>query len=222
MPFTGTVPEHPAQFSRPIVDVLRLLIERAVIPHGEIVVDPYAGPGNRLGKVCDELGVPFVGLDIERWPSADERVRYGDAGSAIYYPPEPFAVVTSPPYFGNRISSDYVNGPTATTKVAGRRSYGISLGRPLDPANLARFARPTRSDKHRQRFYAELGAAARCWQRLAVVNVDLPMRDDTRAVLEGAGFTVYEEHEIETQRYGGGAGADKRAPFEVVMSAVRR
>lgn len=197
----------------------RKWVEFRIRCHLTTVVDPYAGMGRRLGGICDVHGWRFVGIDIEVWPDADARVKLGDAARRKHYPRKPFAVVTSPPYFGNRISSDYVNGPTPTTKVAGRRSYGVSLGRPLDERNLARSCRPTQA--HAERFYGELTKAACLWPSLALLNVDLPMCDAAGVALACAGFTIDNILEVETPRYRGGAGSDKRAPHELIMVATR-
>ena len=62
---------HPCQFSPEVLDVLAGLISP-----GEHVYDPFAGPGVRLGALCDELGATFSGGDIEEWedPPHDPRV----------------------------------------------------------------------------------------------------------------------------------------------------
>lgn len=217
MPFTGKLVDHPAQYSSQILEVVRPILAAWHSGGGEVVCDPYAGLGTRLGALCDDVGLRFYGMDIEAWPTADERVIVADATEYGWYPNTRFAVVTSPPYFGNRISSDYVNGPLPTTKVAGRRSYGVSLGRPLHQRNLARVCKP----KQQAAFYGGLTAAARIWPDLAVVNVDLPMRDATVDALKAAGLSLGYEIPVETQRYRGGAGSDKRAPHEVVLVANR-
>jgi hypothetical protein len=136
------------------------------------------------------------------------------------YPAEPFTIATSPVYYGNRISSDYVNGPTATTKRNGRRAYGISRGLPLDVRNAARVCRPGQLDD-----YLELhGRAMAHWSDRVLLNVDSPMRDDMVGVLHGHGYTIVEVHEVGTRRYrvgNAGEGADVRASHEVVIEATR-
>jgi len=214
MTLTGTVPIHPARWTPAILETIRPILERYALP----IHDPYAGTGERLGALADELGLEFTGTDIEAWPGADPRVGLGDSRYPLTYPGGEFVVVTSPVYFGNRISSDYVNGPTPATKTAGRHAYGISLGRPLHPDNLARVCRPA------SRFdYGALHAmAARHWGEVAVVNVDGPLRAMWVGILDLAGFEVVDVVEVETPRLGGGlAGAAKRAGFEVVIVAVR-
>lgn len=212
MALTGPVPAHPAEFSPEVLAALRpLLMGRP------FVFDPFAGRGRRLGALCDELGIRFAGCDIEPWRDSDPRVRCADASDPESYPYGPFTVVTSPPYFGNRISSDYVNGPTPTTKTAGRRSYGISLGRALHPKNIARFCRPGQRRDHD--FAASMIVCH--WDDAAIVNVDSPIADQWADVLVGAGYEVQQRIPVVTRRYRGPANSDRRADHEVVLVASR-
>lgn len=214
MSLTGTVPVHPARYTPLILDVVRVYLERFRLP----VHDPFAGTGARLGALCDELGLTFTGTDLEPWAGADPRVAPGDSRYPLTYPAGPFVVVTSPVYFANRISSDYVNGPTPTTKRAGRHAYGISRGEALHADNLARVCRPAQAEQ----YVAGHVAAARHWGDVAIVNVDGPLRAMWTEILIRAGFELIDVVEVATPRLGGGlAGADKRAAFEVVMYALR-
>src|SRR5262245_3375442 len=115
-PMKTPPPPHPSEFSPEVLDVVRPILEQYAPAR---VHDPYAGRGSRLAKLCDALGITFTGSDIESYEGADARVIVGDAADVETYPREPFAIVTSPVYFGNRISSDYVGGPTPTTKRNG-------------------------------------------------------------------------------------------------------
>ena len=191
-------------------------LERRLRP-GEVIFDPFAGPGDRLGPLCDRLGLAFAGIDIEAWPDRDPRVAVADAMEQASYPAAPFTVVTSPVYFGNRISVDYVNGPTPRTKRNGRHAYGISLGRALDSRNLARRCRAGHEAEH-DRGHA---ATVACWHDRALVNVDSPIGDRWCSILASVGFTVVEVVEVKTRRLGGVANNDKRAGHEVVIEAVR-
>jgi hypothetical protein len=118
---------HPCQFSPEVLEVLA-----GFIRPGEHVHDPFAGPGLRLGRVCDQIGATFSGSDIEPWPGRDRRVVVADARDPLSYPRKPFTIVTSPVY-ANKRCADYPNGPTSRTKVKGRRDYAIALGRGLHP-----------------------------------------------------------------------------------------
>jgi hypothetical protein len=209
MSLTQPPPLHPAEFSPEVLDVFERVL--AGVSH---VHDPWAGRGVRLGSLCDRLGVAFTGTDIERYKDMDPRVGLGDSSKWWSYPSGNFTVVTSPVYL-NRISTDYVNGPLPTTKVEGRRAYGISLGRALDRENLARTCR-SEGD-----YYWAHGNAVQWWRYQAIVNVDLPMLIGWRKLLTESGFRISDEICVETRRYRGPANSDKRAPCEVVIVAKR-
>jgi hypothetical protein len=204
---------HPCQFSPEVLDVLGPLIQP-----GEHIHDPFAGTGLRLAALCDEIGAEYSGADIEQWPGADRRVWIGDATKKDSYPYwSTFRVVTSPVYLNKRLA-DYANGPLPTTKIKGRRDYGISLGRALHPGNLARHTgKPARAAA----YWHTHSEAVKHWGDRALVNVDSPIAAGWRSILEAQGFTVTDEIPVYTQRYGGLDNAEKRAEFEVVMICER-
>lgn len=207
-----TVPVHPAQYSPEVIDALR-----SMISPGEHIHDPFAGTGLRLGALCDDIGAVYSGGDIEDWPGHDPRVALADATLVTSYPVGTFTVVTSPVYLNKRLA-DYANGPLPTTKLRGRRDYGISLGRALDPNNLARHTgRSSRADDY-WRLHAR---AVKHWGDRAIVNVDEPISQGWQDILIADGFTVVSVEPVFTQRYGGLDNAEKRAEFEVVIVAER-
>jgi hypothetical protein len=210
---TGSVAKHPAQYSPEILAVLADLIHP-----GEHVHDPFAGLGVRLGALCDRLGVGFTGTDIEDWEGKDPRVVLGDSTHFLTYPMRSsFTVVTSPVYFGNRISSDYVEGPRETTKLNGRRSYGISLGRALDASNAARVCRPSQSDEY-FKLHAE---AAKYWGHRAIVNVDSPVEEEWIDLLAVAGYGSISTQPVVTRRYRVAGHGEQRPAAEVIIDARR-
>lgn len=209
-PVTATVPAHPCEYSPEVLDVLRGLIRP-----GEHIHDPFAGMGRRLGALCDELGAMFTGSDIESWPGGSKRVWLGDAALADSYPRTPFTVVTSPVYLNKRLA-DYANGPLPTTKVKGRRDYGISLGRALHSRNLARHTgRPARAG----RYWQTHSEAVSHWSERALVNVDSPIAEGWTLILTEHAYQILDVIPVRTQRYGGLHNADKRADHEVVIVA---
>ena len=211
MGLTQAPPKHPAEFSPEVIEAIRTIL----INYGVLDVhDPFAGRGVRLGALCDQLGIHFTGTDIERYADPDPRVSLGDSTKWYSYPAGEFVVVTSPVY-ENRISTDYVNGPTPKTKREGRRAYGISLGRALDRSNLARLAR------HRDAFYDAHARAVKHWKGMAIVNVDLPMANPWLYILHSAGYGHVQVFKVETRRYRGPANSDKRPECEVVLLAKR-
>jgi hypothetical protein len=212
---TGTVPVHPARYSKAVLDIVKPLIDSYNLP----VHDPFAGTGERLGRAVRGMMLEFSGTDIETWQDMDWGVKQGDSRVAATYPRGDFIVVTSPVYFGNRISSDYADGPLSTTKARGRHAYGISLGRPLDPDNMARLCRATRGSEHD----AMALACMKHWGYRAIVNVDAPIADRWVRLGWEAGYITYRRIEAKTRRVTGGlTGVSKRAPHEVVLVMHRR
>lgn len=208
----SVVPVHPAQFSPEVIVVLANLVAP-----GEHVHDPFAGTGLRLGALCDKIGATYSGGDIEDWPGHDRRVALADATVATSYPAGPFSVVTSPVYLNKRLA-DYANGPLPTTKVKGRRDYGISLGRPLHPNNLARH---TGKDSRAEAYWRLHREAAKHWGGRVIVNVDSPIGMGWGSMLVDLGYVVDDVIPAHTRRYGGLDNAEKRAELEIVIVAQR-
>jgi hypothetical protein len=203
---------HPCQYSPEVIDALRTQIAA-----GERIHDPFAGTGLRLAALCDQLGAIYTGGDIEQWPGADRRVYLADATEPDGYPTRPFTVVTSPVYLNKRLA-DYANGPRPTTKVKGRRDYGISLGRALHANNLARHTgRASRADAYWQLH----GAAVKHWGDRTLVNVDSPIADGWVRVLLDHRYDIADVIPVRTRRYGGLDNAEKRADHEVLIVAER-
>jgi hypothetical protein len=206
---------HPAQFSPEVLTILEGLIRP-----GERIHDPFAGPGLRLGKLCDGLGAVCTGTDIEEWPNHDPRVKVGDARDPSSYPPEPFTVVTSPVYGNKRIGGDYSNGPTARTITAGRVAYGIALGRPLHHDNLARVS-GQRFKRDPRAYWEGHAEAVKRWRARVLLNVDQPLEAGWRALLDQAGCRIVEVIPAYTRRNGGFIKPHRGAGYEVVIVAVR-
>ena len=123
-----SVNRHPCQFSPEVLEVLA-----GIIRPGEHVHDPFAGPGLRLGRLCDQLGATFTGTDIESWPGRDQRVVAADARDPLSYPCKPFTIVTSPVY-ANKRCADYPYGPTSADQGQGPAGLRYcALGRALHP-----------------------------------------------------------------------------------------
>lgn len=212
---TGNVPVHPARFSKAVLDVVKPLIDHYGLP----VHDPFAGTGERLGRAVRGMLLEYSGTDIEEWQDMDWGVAIGDSRVAATYPRGDFLVVTSPVYFGNRISSDYVEGPLDTTKSRGRHAYGISLGRPLHPDNMARLCRATKREEH-DTFALEV---MKHWRYRALLNVDAPLANQWVRIAWMAGYITTARIPAKTRRLQGGlAGAKKRAPNEVILVMHRR
>lgn len=232
MALSGRVPDHPATFSTRRVgtaasmeEVLEDLIDE--YPLGLLIFDPFAGTGAVLGPICRRLGRRVDGVEIELDPAlggsyrgTEAWVRFGDAFEAASYPRERFVVSTSCCYT-NRISTDYVNGPTPATKLAGRTSYGTSLGRALHPNNLARAVDRSGRDGPQEAFYGKLGAAIAHWGEHVLLNVDAPMSAHCQKLLASARYRIEDVVDVLTPRLRGVANAGDRAEHEVVIVAAK-
>jgi hypothetical protein len=196
--------KHPCQFSPEILEILATLIS----PY-EHVHDPFAGPGTRLAALCDQRGATFSGTDIEDWPDTDARVAVGSALDPTTYPHVPFTIITSPVYVNKRCA-DYANGPLPTTRLRGRRDYGIALGRALHEDNLARL---TGRHNRATEYWEQHRLAVKLWPGRVILNCDKPIYSGWRELLG----EVDEVIPAYTRRYRGLDNADKRAAFEVVL-----
>jgi len=208
---------HPCQYSDEVIDVLRDLI-----PPGAHVHDPMAGPGVRLGKLCDELVCVFTGGDIDGpWVDQDLRVVIGaDARDHASYPAGKFITCLSPTYENVRCA-DYKDGPTPRTKRKGRRDYALALGHPLHPGNLARFT-GHQSARKTALYWQGHRDAVKHWSDRVLLNVDLPISEPWQQLLRDHGYTIEQVIPVYTRRYGGLDNAEKRAEHEVVIVASRQ
>lgn len=77
-----TTKYHPAPYSMEIIAVFAKML-----PAGTRIHDPFAGGGERLGALADQLGCTFTGTDIEAPFISDPRVRHGNACVVSDYPP---------------------------------------------------------------------------------------------------------------------------------------
>jgi hypothetical protein len=226
------VEPHPARWSPQVLEVIEPLIGDGWV---ELVHDPFAGDGRRLGALCNRLGVRFSGTDIEAWPASRPEVLLGDSADARTYPYAPSdatrdaratdgygesfafatAIVTSPVYLTTRMA-DYANGPTAKTNLEGRRDYALALGRPLHPENLARHTgRASRGPA----YWAGHAACVAHWAERVIVNIDGPIAEGWEALLVDHGYWIAERYEVRTPRHRGLANDSIRAEHEVVLGA---
>lgn len=223
------IPDHPAKFSQPVLERLDELT--GDLPDGARILDPFAG----VGLIHTLAGGRFdtVGVELEpEWAAADERTLTGNSRhlTALVGYRSFDAVVTSPAY-GNRMADKYQGDP----KGSRRRTYTISLGRPLsEDSGAAMHWRPGRGGDA----YRELHRAV--WEQcylvlkaggLMLLNVSDHIRGDQvmpvvewhRATLAEIGFEVPSdvEVEVETKRMLMGANREKRVPSEAILVATK-
>lgn len=157
---TTPAPKHPAKYSEPIVDRLRVLVQaekRRVLGRTHdgplTVLDPFAGVGriHRLAYGGPGPGrIQTVGIECEaEWAACHEQTVHADAFAwlraynrtnavlnsvAMDRPPVGFDIVATSPTYGNRFA-DHHNARDGSR----RRSYTHDLGHELHPNNSGQF-----------------------------------------------------------------------------------
>lgn len=218
---------HPCRFTPAILDALAEWITRIGLP----VHDPFAGTGERLGALCDQLGVKFTGIEIEPPYIVDPRVKAGNAKHYWSYPFGEFMVVTSPVYPNGM--TDHFHAKDNSKRHTYRQGKAAILGydEPLHEDNMGRYGNRYRRSKKSEERHFEI--ARQCivhWPEWAIVNVkDVVARDYSvyvtltwQRMLEEAGYEIVDTTHVETPGQRHGANADLRDPGENILVARRR
>jgi hypothetical protein len=235
--FDGPLPNHhPAQYSAELLPHLA----RPLAAWGLAVHDPFAGPGFRLGALCDQLGLPFTGTEIvDTWVvgavnqrPGDPRVAPGDSTSPLTYPGGAYAICTSPTY-PNGMADDFKAKDWErrnTYRHAEQRARGgVDPGK-LHPRNTGRYG-PRRGESSVARYWALMRAAVRHWPDRAVVNVkDVTVRRRLYqvvrpwvALLEEHGYEIVDQVDVKTRGQREGANLhDQPVESEAVLTCERR
>ncbi len=216
---------HPAQFSPEILDVIAPIVVKWGLP----VHDPFAGPGARLGRLCDEHGLAFTGTEIEAPFIEDHRVQPGDSTMPLTYPGRPYAIVTSPAYPNGM--ADHFRARDDSERHTYRQARAAIVGddAPLADNNMGRWG--VRAG--RRAFGRHMAIANRCvrwWPDRAIVNVSdfimagdrFPLVEHWGLLLIRHGYVTEEMIPVVTRRQRNGANAEARVDHEVVLVAVRR
>ncbi len=220
----GSVGVHPSRFSPEVLAVMAPILTKWGWP----VHDPFAGTGERMGALCDSLGLAFTGTEIEEPYIIDPRVRLGNSRYSESYPEGRYCIGTSPVY-PNGLTDHF-----RATNPKGRRTYRLARAQmvghdePLDPDNMGRHG-PRQGKLSESRYWAIAEAATMWWPPRVLINMSDCIIDDEvypavakwAAILEGRGFAVY-THEVGTPRYGFGANAKARVDHEVVLECYWR
>jgi SAM-dependent methyltransferase len=122
-------PDHPAKFSKPILDHLSALVagEAERLKRRPTLLDPFAGVGriHQLDKWADTTGV-----EIEpEWAACHSRTEVGDA-LGMRFAHSSFDIVATSPTYGNRMADHHT--PRDGSK---RYGYKFSLRRDPHPAS---------------------------------------------------------------------------------------
>lgn len=183
----GRVVAHPARYSPELLDVLRFIVPRLTRVH-----DPFAGTGERLGRVASDRPWFFTGTEIEPGFIVDHRVFEGDSTDPYTYPEpvacgacgdttsepgapcsahvlRPYTIVTSPVY-PNGMADHFVSKASdESTRRTYRHALADTVGEPeveLAQANMGRwgYRSATSLDNTSRMMYWHLARkAVGCW-----------------------------------------------------------
>jgi hypothetical protein len=201
--------DHPARFSKELLPVLGRALADWRLP----VHDPFGGTGERLGRLCDELGLEFTGTELEPEWIVDTRVRQGDSTDAGAYPTGEYVIATSPTY-PNGMADHFKardDSHRNTYRQALQRTRG-GIDRELHPNNTGRYNN-RRGQRIEARYWQLCRAAVAHWPGHVVVNVkNFHYQNDKlyllvakwTALLEEHGYTVRERVDVPCpgNRYG--------------------
>lgn len=226
--------DHPTPFPSQILNKLR-----GLNPYGLPVHDPFAGLGDRLGALCDEMGWDFSGTEIENAFIQDRRVACGDARMISTYPASPYMIMTSVAY-PNGVS-DHHRSSDASTRHTYRASIANLEGqdRPLDVGNMGRYGYRGRGAKSKARkaYWDIARESVQCWMdtqcefvalnvkdfvysKKGQMHVEPVVTDWTNLLLE-VGFKVSELIKVPTPGLRDGANHKTRIDHEVIILASR-
>jgi hypothetical protein len=184
---------HPCKFSDSILAELDRILHDDPQPVERVIVDPFAGTGEKLDLILRRS--EWAGIELEgEWASMNPNVRKGDALDPTAYPPRIGAIVTSTTY-GNRFGDCYLGPPCPSCKAGrdvpaegcklcygvgadptGRSSYAVSLGRP-----------PSRGSSAAMKWGPKFWLFHQRWLRLAAFVLDPGPR---RLILNVSDFNV--------------------------------
>jgi hypothetical protein len=219
---------HRATYSKELLPHMG----RALAAWGLPVHDCFAGTGEKLGRLCDELGLTFTGTEIEEPLIVDPHVRAGDATDPASYPSGEFVVMTSPTY-GNGCNDDFVwRGPDSKNKHNTYRhwlSETVGHDQPLHKNNTGKYGVVRRGPGEEARYWALNRAAVAHWPDRVIVNCKdfthhnteiYPLVAKWTALLEEHGYVVRDPVEVPCPSLKYGANRD-RVKTEALLVAER-
>lgn len=214
---------HPSRWSPQVLEVISPIISGWGLP----VHDPFAGTGERLGSLCDSLGVPFTGCEIEPEFIIDRRVWSGDSRSGDSYPHwYRYCVVTSPVYPNGM--TDHFKPRDDSRRITYRQVLASILGhdRPLNLGNMGRYG-PRQGKKSAGTYWQLADECIDHWPTQVVVNVSdcihnrevYPVVEQWEKLLIDHGYYIRAQR-VETPRMRYGANGNLRVESEAVITAV--
>jgi hypothetical protein len=218
------VTDHPCRWTPAVLARLEPWIVKLDLP----VHDPFAGTGERLGQLCDRLGITFTGTELEAEFIVDPRVRHGDSTHSDTYPARPHVVVTSPVYPNGM--TDHFHAQDGSRRHTYRQALAKTRGydKPLHTNNMGRYGnRHRRSPASEDQHFAIAEQCVEHWPEWVLVNVkDVVTPSYTVSVvarwqtlLEAHGYEVRELVQVSTPGQRHGANRDHRADGEAVIVA---
>lgn len=223
-------PEHPAKFSKPIIDHIATMVSKEMAHkrlQRAMVLDPMAGVGgiHRLREIVP--GAETIGLEIEpEWAEQSPWTRVGDATAMTFEGGTVPIIAFSPPY-GNRMADQFVS-KDGTRRI----TYYHMLGRRLDDNSAAGLHFGPEYQALMHDIYVECKRVLR-QGGLLILNVsDFIRAGDVVPVVEwhvddllALGFQVEYRERITTRRMKFGANHKLRVDYEEVIgfrSPIRR
>lgn len=220
----GSVETHPARFSPQVLAAMAPILRS----WGLAVHDPFAGPGDRLAQLCDELGLAFTGTEIEPEFIVDPRVRVGNSRLEESYPEGLHCIATSP-VFPNGMT-DHFHARDSSKRKTYRQAIASIRGedRPLHLDNMGRHG-PRQGKLGEERHWAIAWDATEWWPSLVLVNIKdcvldhelYPAVERWCDILGRRGYRCT-LHEVSTPGMRYGANRDSRVDHEVVIEAFWR
>lgn len=189
--------------------------------------DPFAGTGERLGQLCDQLGLTFTGCEIEPEFIKDRRVWVGDSRYGESYPYwHRHCVVTSPVYPNGM--TDHFKPKDNSRRITYRQVLASILGhdRPLDLGNMGRYG-PRQGKKSASTYWQLAAECIEHWPTQVVVNVSdcihnkevYPVVEHWAKLLVDRGYHI-SIRRVETPRMRYGANGNSRVDTEAVITAI--
>lgn len=221
----GSVDPHPARWSREVLNAIAPILRRWGLP----VHDPFAGTGERLGELCDLIGLDFTGTEIEEPFIIDPRVEVGNSRLEASYPIGRRYCICTSVVFPNGMT-DHFHARDGSRRKTYRQARASITGEdaPLHLDNMGRHG-PRQGKLGEERHWAIARDAILWWPARVLVNIKdcildkevYPAVEKWLDLLVARGYqsTV---HEVATPGMRFGANRDSRLDHEVVIEAYWR
>jgi hypothetical protein len=216
---------HPARYTPAILEAVVPVLTQWGLP----IHDPFSGTGERLGALCDQLGLTFTGTEIEPEFIVDGRVRPGDSTQPASYPTRTCCIVTSPTYPNGM--ADHFRARDGSRRHTYRQALATTTGsdRELHPHNSGRYT-VRHGAQAEARYWQLMHRAVAHWPARVVVDLSdfitagrtYPLVDKWIALLVDYGYEIADPIEVETPRQRHGANGEARAETEAILIGIKQ